>query len=49
MWSNLLEAGPWISMVGLDDMMSLFALHSLMIKIRCGASMGGLMNLQSLD
>jgi hypothetical protein len=48
MWSNMLESGPWISMVGLDDVMSLCGLHSMMIKVRCGASMGGLMNLWSL-
>ena len=46
MWSNMLEWGPWISM---DDMMSLSKLHLLMLKIRWGASMVGLMNLRSLD
>ena len=40
MWLNMLESSSWICMVGLDETMSLFRLHSLMVKVRCGASMG---------
>lgn len=48
-WSNMLESGPWICMVGLDIVMSLSGLHSLVFKVKCVASMGGRTNLRSLD
>ena len=36
MWSNVLDFSPWICMVGLMEIISLFGLHSLMGEVRFG-------------